>query len=156
MKTTIVFCLLALVWWPGQNLSVAQVDQQSSPEINMSEHPLMGAWRMIAHRTIQGDVVTETLKMGEEPEPGYWQTKILTDTHFAFGRQTDDGEDVIAGGGRYYVDGDTYTEVIEYHTSAPLVGTRIPFEWRIDEQGYWHHTGTVGSLYLHEVYERIK
>ena len=156
MKTTILWCLAAVFTWSTINVSLAQSDQSASPVMKVDRHPLEGAWKMVAHKTIQGEIVQETLKLGDEPESGYWQTKILTDSHFAFGRQTDDGEDIIAGGGTYSVNGDTYTEVIEYHFSAPLVGTKIPFEWRIDEQGYWHHTGTIGDLYLHEIYDRIK
>ena len=156
MKTVITTYITVLMLLFVMHPAIAQDDMPKSSEMRAEKHPLVGAWRMIAHKTIQGDVVTETLKLGDKPSSGYWQTKILTGTHFAFGRQTDDAEDVIAGGGRYSVDGDTYVEIIEYHISSPLVGTKIPFEWRIDEKGFWHHTGTIGDLYLHEVYERLK
>ena len=44
--------------------------------------------------------------------------KILNSTHFSWGYQSDSGEEVLAGGGRYTLEHDTlYTEYIEYHTS---------------------------------------
>ena len=86
------------------------------------------------------------------------RVKILTDTHFAFGQQVDDSDEVTAGGGRYTLEGNTYTEIIEYHTSVP-VGIRIPFECRI-EGDTWYHTGYIGSgqyqLKLEEVWRRLK
>jgi hypothetical protein len=123
---------------------------------HMDEHPpLVGTWKMIAQKIVHPDRVEENLKIGDTPPGGNFQIKILTDPHFAFGRMSENGEEVTAGGGRYDIEGDTYTEVIEYHTSAPLVGTEIPFNWEIDEKGHWLHTGVIGSFTLFEIYELI-
>ncbi len=120
-----------------------------------AKHPLVGTWKMVAQKIVHPDRVEENLKIGETPPGGNFQIKILTQTRFAFGRMSEDGEEVTAGGGQYSIDGDTYTEIIDYHTSAPLVGTKIPFSWKIDKDGYWLHTGEIGSFTLYEVYELV-
>lgn len=120
-----------------------------------AKHPLVGTWKMVSQKIVHPDRVEENLKMGETPPGGIFQIKILTQTRFAFGRMSEDGEEVTAGGGRYMLDGNTYTEVIDYHTTAPLVGTKIPFSWEIDKDGYWLHTGEIGSFTLYEVYELV-
>ncbi len=118
-------------------------------------HPLVGSWVMVSQKIVHPDRVEEPLKMGETLPGDRRQVKILTESHFAFGRQSENGEDLTAGGGSYVVKGDTYTEVIEYHTSAPLVGSEIPFIWRV-EGDLWYHSGQIGTFRLEEVYQRIE
>lgn len=118
-----------------------------------SDNPLKGVWRMVFQRSVFDTHVDTTLVLGEH-FPGGDQVKILTDTHFAFGRQSDDGENVTAGGGRYRIEGTTYIEMIEYHTSGPLVGTEIPFSWKIQD-GMWYHQGDFSNFRLEEVWVRV-
>ncbi|MEZ4701519.1 MAG: hypothetical protein R2834_14370 [Rhodothermales bacterium] len=118
-------------------------------------HPLEGTWEMVSQTIIHPDRVEYPLKMGESLPGNRRQIKILTASHFAFGRQSEDGEEITAGGGRYEIDGTRYTEIIEYHTSAPLVGTRIPFTWRVEDD-LWHHSGQIGTFRLEEVYRRVR
>ena len=122
---------------------------------NERAHPLVGSWVMVAQTIVHPDRIEEPLKMGESLPGGRSQMKILTESHFAFGRQSEDGEDLTAGGGRYVVSGNTYTEIIEYHTSAPLVGTEIPFTWRVEDD-LWYHSGKIGTFRLEEVYRRVE
>jgi hypothetical protein len=117
-------------------------------------HPLEGTWEMVAQTIIHPDRVEYPLEMGKMLPGNRRQIKILSGSHFAFGRQSEDGEEITAGGGRYVIEGDTYTEIIEYHTSAPLVGTRIPFNWRIEGE-LWYHSGQIGSFRLEEIYRRV-
>ena len=114
---------------------------------------LEGSWEYISRRMVYADtVVTEDLFAG----PSY---KILNSTHFAFGRQTiADGEaqnDVFAGGGRYTVVDSVYTETIEYHSTAGLVGQKVVFKSRIEGE-LWFQTGQLGDFYLEEVLRRIR
>lgn len=115
---------------------------------------LEGTWEMVSRETVYTD---STVTESNFPGPSY---KLLNSTHFAFGRQTiRDGEvqdDVYAGGGRYTIQGDTlYTEHIEYHSSAGLVGISIPFQVRV-EGDLWYHTGRIGNFLLKEVWRRVQ
>lgn len=115
---------------------------------------LEGSWEMVSRRYVYPDsVVTPEPFQG----PAY---KILNSTHFAFGRQTilsgEPQEDVYAGGGRYSLQKDTvYTEFVEYHSSAGLVGQALVFTCRLDGD-LWYHSGLIGDFVLEEVWRRVR
>jgi hypothetical protein len=116
------------------------------------------------------------------PDPNFnladWrQIKILTKTHWSFLSEkrtppkltswTNDTELLAAakafgaGGGTYTVDGDTYTEHIDFFNTPNYIGTSIP--WKIKWEGDdWIQTGTfpMKSLGLGdhdmELYERYR
>ena len=114
-------------------------------------NPLQGSWRLVSQKLIYPDSTVNVRGTSVPPS-----TKILNDTHFAFGYQTEDGEEVYAGGGRYTLEGDSlYTEHIEYHSSIPNVGQSLTFKYRV-EGNRWYHTGQIGNFVLEEVWERIK
>ena len=111
---------------------------------------LEGSWRLIKQTLVYPDttIIRDTVPAS---------TKILNSTHFSWGYQTDDGEDVLAGGGRYELkNGTTYIEHIDYHTSPPLVGMALEFEAEIEGDSLWHHTGRIGNFVLKEVWRRIR
>lgn len=115
---------------------------------------LEGTWEMVSRRSVYPDsIVTPAPIQG----PSF---KMLNATHFAFGRQTvqrgEAMDDVYAGGGRYTVDGDSlYTEHIEYHSSAGLVGQSIKFRCKVVDD-IWHHTGQIGDFLLEETWRRVR
>jgi hypothetical protein len=107
------------------------------------------------------------------------QIKILTKTHWAYLSQDrsapklTNGSDAEllaaaktfgAGGGTYTLDGDTYTEHVEFFAAPNFVGTSIKFKikWEGDE---WIQTGSLPikalglgdkDMDLYERYRRIK
>lgn len=91
-------------------------------------------------------------------QSGSWgaNLKILNSTHFAWGRETKDGETVLAGGGRYeyYPEQDLYIEHIQYHSDPSMNGVTLRFKARIDGDT-WYHIGEVGNFKLREVWERV-
>lgn len=111
------------------------------------DNPLRGSWRLIA----QQEVYVDTVIVRQKVDPS---TKILNDSHFAFGFQSADGETVVAGGGRYTLKGDSYIEHIEYHSSPILVGRDIEFKVNLDGNK-WHHSGQIGDYRLEEVWVRL-
>lgn len=118
-----------------------------------AQHPsnhLEGSWRLISQREVWPDSV-----VARTPPPSM---KILNSTHFAWGFQTEDGEEVLAGGGRYeLMDDSTYVEHIEYHTSPPLVGASIRFKATVVGDSLWYHVGSFPSGFtLEEVWRRIR
>lgn len=111
---------------------------------------LEGTWEMVSQELVYPDsVVDQTDEWG----PGY---KILNSTHFAWGRETKNGEEVLAGGGRYEYDAeeDVYIEHIEYHSDPALVGIQIEFTARV-EGDTWYHIGELQSYKLREVWQRV-
>ena len=115
-----------------------------------AKYPLVGTWQMVFPAEAPADE-----SLGQRPGMG---TKVLNQTHFAFGLVMPDGT-ILAGGGRYKFDGSTYTEIIEYHFNPDLVGKSINFRC-ILEGDKWFHSGTLesdgGRYQLNEVWQRIK
>ncbi len=111
---------------------------------------LEGSWRMVSQREVYPDTVNVTVN----PPPSI---KILNSTHFSWGYQSDDGEEVIAGGGRYTFEGDSlYTEFLEYHVSPVYVGLALEFSASIVGD-LWYHVGEFPSGFrLEEVWRRIE
>ncbi len=108
-----------------------------------------GTWKL----TQRTEVRSDTTIVFRNVSPS---VKILNSTHFAWGYQTDNGEDVLAGGGWYELLNDTlYIEHINYHTSPVLVGQEIRFKAQI-EGDTWYHTGQLGDFLLVEVWQRVK
>lgn len=118
-------------------------------------HPsarLQGSWVMVYPSDASREHSVEDEPDGELP------VKILTDTHFAFGSTGPDWT-LYAGGGRYELDGDTYTETIAYHFNPKLVGKTLSFTCRLDGDR-WYHTGIFevdgDHFHIEEIWRRIK
>lgn len=112
---------------------------------------IVGAWEMVETESPADSAAVGT------PNP-FVSVKILTDTHFAFGRMTALGE-VWAGGGLYSYDGrGQYSEFITYHSVAALVGKTIDFSCRLDGDLWYHeavYTLDGEQQEIHEVWRRI-
>ncbi|MFO8098151.1 MAG: hypothetical protein R6T83_00855 [Salinibacter sp.] len=111
---------------------------------------LEGTWRMVSQERVYPDSVVE---LSDRWGPSY---KILNSTHFAWGRETEDGETVLAGGGRYeyHPERNVYIEHIQYHSDPGFSGTTLQFDIRV-EGDTWYHTGDVGDYELREVWRRV-
>ncbi len=116
----------------------------------LPSNELEGTWRMVSQELVYPDSVID--------QSGSWGAnfKILNSTHFAWGRETEDGETVLAGGGRYeyYPAQDVYIEHIQYHSDPSMNGVTLRFEARV-EGDTWYHIGEVGDYKLREVWERV-
>ena len=107
---------------------------------------LEGAWELVAARNVPADPDFSLKKTR--------QIKIITKTHFAFLSQdrlpakpsaaelAAAAKSYSAGGGTYKLEGDAYTEHIEFFAVPKFVGTSITFKvkWEGDE---WIQTGTL-------------
>ena len=113
-------------------------------------NPLEGSCRLMSQRSVYPDTVIVTLNVPPS-------IKILNSTHFSWGYQSDSGEEVLAGGGRYTLESDTmYTEYLEYHTSEALVGIALRFSAHVVGD-LWYHVGEFPSGFrLEEVWRRIE
>lgn len=111
---------------------------------------LEGTWRMVSQELVYPDSVVD---QSDQWGPGY---KILNSTHFAWGRETQDGSEVLAGGGWYEYDADenVYVEHIEYHSDPDFAGQTLEFTARVEEDT-WYHIGDLGNYKLREVWKRV-
>lgn len=109
-----------------------------------------GTWRMTSQELVYPDSVID---QSDEWGSGY---KILNSTHFTWARETEDGETILAGGGRYeyFPEQDVYIEHIEFHSDPGFAGATLRFTARV-EGDTWFHIGEVGEYKLREVWERV-
>jgi hypothetical protein len=134
-------------------------------------NPLEGAWELVDAKYTPADPAFSLSR--------YRQIKILTGTHWAFLSQdksapkmTGGGDTELlaaaktfsAGGGTYTLQGDAYTERVEFFYIPNFVGASLKFKikWDGDE---WIQTGTIPvkalglgdkDMELYERYRRVK
>jgi hypothetical protein len=112
---------------------------------------LEGTWKMVKQERVYSP--DSTVDYTDRWGPGF---KILNSTHFAWGRETKDGEEVLAGGGwyEYNPEENTYIEHIQYHSDTGLSGITLKFTAKV-EGDTWVHIGDVGDYKLREVWKRV-
>jgi hypothetical protein len=111
---------------------------------------LEGTWKLVKQERVYPD---STADYSGRWGPGF---KILNSTHFAWGRETQDGSQVLAGGGwyEYHPDKNVYVEHIQYHSDPALAGQTLKFTAKV-EGDTWYHIGDVGKYKLREVWKRV-
>ncbi len=124
------------------------------PKVRPAASKLDGAWVLTTQKN--GDVKEQTAV----PE-GEKQIKLLTDGRYTW-TWLNDGKVQVGLGGRYTLQGEKYTEYIEYaigDSFAQFVGKSAEFTWSL-EGGKWHHKGVVkvnnADYVIDEVWERAK
>ncbi|WP_340114753.1 YybH family protein [Maribellus mangrovi] len=91
---------------------------------SVPESPIKGAWNLVEIKNINDGAVTNSFPNGNVQMQ---QVKIWTDGHFSFtGTYAMNNETSNNyGEGTYSLNGNIYTENIDYHVSEPLIGTSI-------------------------------
>jgi hypothetical protein len=94
----------------------------------LPSNELEGTWRMVSQELVYPDSVVD--------QSGSWgaNVKILNSTHFAWGRETEDVESVLAGGGRYeyHPERGVCVEHIQCHSDPSVNGGTLRFEARVE------------------------
>ena len=136
------------------------------------KNTLEGTWELVSAKYTIGDK-TET-------HQGWREIKIITKTHVAFlsqkserqkfaaagtdAERLDAAKTFDAGGGTYTLEGENYTEHIEFFLTPNFVNVSLPFKikWEGDQ---WIQTGTIPAKSmglddkdweLYEVWRRIE
>ena len=110
-----------------------------------TDSSLMGTWRLLSETKIQGKDTTFSPASADQE-----MLKIINATHFAFLRHDlNQGKDsaamFVAGGGTYKLDGDQYTENLDYCNFR---------EW---EKNSFHFTVTIqGDTLVQQGVEKIE
>lgn len=96
-----------------------------------AENKVKGSWKLISSVYIKKDTIIHN------DLPGTSMIKILNDTHFAFMQHTVDKADTTGmfsgGGGTYTLNGNHYTENLEYCSARGYEGNA--FEFTIEFHG---------------------
>ena len=101
-------------------------------EKKTAENTLKGTWQLISGTLIDKDDTTIT-----DYTRGVQMIKIINDSHFAFlNHDLNKGKDstaaqFVAGGGRYELAGDNYTEHLEYCSARQWEGNDFVFTVKI-------------------------
>ncbi len=102
---------------------------------------LVGTWELVSYMDPNQEVWSDY--------PGFvGYVKHITPTHFVFVKYNAEGDEVMfEGGGTYSLNGDTYTENIQfmYPSNSQQVGTSLPFTMETKD-GKWYHTGYVKKI----------
>ena len=136
-----------------RHLALALVLILFGPSVVWGQLPaneLEGTWKMVSQELVYPDSVVD--------QSDHWgpSFKILNSTHFAWGRETRDGSEVLAGGGtyEYYPEKGVYIEHVQYHSDTGFAGQTLKFQARI-EGDTWYHVGDLGEFKLREVWKRV-
>ncbi len=112
-----------------------------------------GAWRLVGYKSGNAQ------EFSALPE-GYEQTKLVTGGRFVW-TLVKEGVIVRSGGGRCNIQGNNYTERVDFVFSDRdkwLVGREHKFQWKIVGNS-WRHEGTLkgekGETKILEVWDRI-
>jgi hypothetical protein len=142
----IVVCVTAFA------LTLAQA--RDVPSQDGKPGPLDGAWKLIEAKN---GGAQEYQKLPE----GTQEIKYVTGGRFIW-IVFREGQITAAAGGKYTVEKDKYTEVIEYFVGdgqQSLVGKTFDFTWKLDG-GTWLHVGVIKvndqDLKIDEKWERCK
>ena len=110
---------------------------------------LVGSWEMVSMETTTPDSVVQ---YDESTRP---TLKILNDTHWMFIRQSA-ATFIFAQGGRYTLDGDNYTEIVEYSADPNNIGNAYEFTCSVEGDSVWYHDGGLGNVKYDEVWRRVE
>ena len=137
MKLVLLISTLLL---PFNSISIAQ-----------NNASLVGTWKLISGKMAIGDS-TNTYDLSKMEA-----MKIVTPTHFAvFSKNTSDGTLQHAGAGNVIIDGNNYTEIINYMSGdSPHLPITSKFTSKL-EGNKWHIKGRFDNFVLDEIWERIK
>ena len=132
-KISFLFCAVVFAWL------LLAAEKETPPTAVPKVSPLVGTWEMVT--------------------PEMRALKFITPTHFIF-IHTDPKTKEIANSmaGRYRHEGNTYTEILEFGTSAmkDFLGNEIKFNAKL-EGDKWYHTGELpGGIKIDEVWTRVK
>jgi hypothetical protein len=92
-----------------------------------TKSPIVGTWQLLSGTLIENADTSVT-----DYTDGVSMIKIINDTHFAFvNHDLNHGKDTTAsfsaGGGRYTLNGDNYTESLEYCSAREWEGNEFKF-----------------------------
>ena len=125
MKIRIIYALVAGLTW-----SCDSHKNNTLEKLDVS--PLEGTWQLMSGTIIEKGDTTVTDYSGNQS-----MIKVINGTHFAFlnhdlKKGKDSTASFAAGGGVYTLDGDQYTEYLEYCSAREWEGNTFQFTVKIE------------------------
>ena len=101
--------------------------------LKTQDSPIIGTWRLLSGKLIKGKDTTYT-----DYTKGQEMIKIINKTHFAFLRHDlkhgiDSTAIFSAGAGEYFLNGNKYTEHLQYFVDRQWEDHKFEFEYKIEE-----------------------
>jgi hypothetical protein len=120
MKLTIICALLVVLTWSCDSHKNTNPGEQEPSQLE-------GTWQLVSGTIIENDDTTVTDYSGNQS-----MIKVINRTHFAFlNHDLKKGKDSTAvfgaGGGVYTLEGDQYTEYLEYCNAREWEGNTFQF-----------------------------
>ncbi|NNL21066.1 MAG: hypothetical protein HKO83_07080 [Ignavibacteriaceae bacterium] len=111
---------------------------------------LEGTWVLAAFKyTLPDTVITGNSK-------SFNSIKIFGKSHFTYiGKALPDHVFKRAGGGRYQLNGDQLTEIMDFSSLANMLGKTFKYKYRIEEDTYFH-SGQINDLYVEEIWKKLE
>ena len=106
--------------------------ENGNEKSKISAVPIIGTWKLLSGMIIDGEDSTFT-----DYTKNQETIKIINESHFAFLRHdlTNDKDSIsvfVAGGGKYSLNGNKYTEYLEYCNYREWENNQFEFELKID------------------------
>lgn len=121
----------------------------TAPPASSASNPLDGAWEFVSGRYTEPDG-----KVTDASSPELRSQKVLNDGRFVYITFRRDGTFVRSAGGRYSIQGGTYSEKIDASSAEVMHGKTYSFEWRLVGD-LWYHSGMKDGVRLEEVWRRV-
>ena len=115
-----------------------------------SNNKLKGTWVLAAFKyTLPDTVITGNSK-------AFNSMKIFDSSHFIYiGKALPDHIFKRAGGGRYQINGDQLTEIMDFSSLANMLGKTFKYKYRIEEDTYFH-SGQINDIYVEEIWKKLE
>jgi len=119
-------------------------------DIPALSNPLVGAWELVA-----GSYVNEDKSVTDYTEVGLKSLKVLSENKFSFITSAK-GSFYAAGGGDYFVENDTYTEMPSLASHAEMIGQHYKFQYEFEGGTWTNSRWQAGVRVEHEVWKRVR
>ena len=100
--------------------------QQPIASASEPSNPLLGEWEFVSSRAVLPDTI-----MYNENRDDRIGLYFFSDSHWGFIASTPDKEYLRSGWGTYTIDGNKYTEYVQFQEASELIGSSIEFEFEI-------------------------
>ena len=134
-------------------LVAVQVNREASAQADpeKTRGKLEGTWELVSYKYVEGAPFKDVAKDQRV-------IKLMTGNHFVWvSYDVRKKKPTSIGGGRYSLEGDTYTEELDFadKRAESLVGKRQSFQAKI-EGDIWRHSAALSNgLKIEEIWRRV-
>jgi hypothetical protein len=134
----------------GVSVAVGLQAQQQPPKMNPKAH--LGTWQLKSYK------YGENQQAFTEFPPTERRIKLITETHFTWiGFNADTKKIRSSAGGKYTLDGNTYTESIDFGLEMDTyLGQKHAFTIQVDGDRFTLSGSLADNLKIEEVWQRVK